>query len=141
MKRFTRLLTIPLFLSLGSCTIVRLDGNDGPARLESDGLIDGHLAFGFSDERSILQADLFDGSSDGAVAELAIWKLLRLELGLAGASVGVGPVHLGLGILAYEPRVPVRRAPRERKNIPRVDPAPSETGEVFEGDANLEGGS
>ena len=93
-------LLLPL---IASCTLVRVGSEDGPARLEAGGVVDGHLAFGIPEEDDFLNVELFDGRSEGSVAELSLWKLLRLEVGLAGASVGVGPLDVGLGVLAYEP--------------------------------------
>lgn len=90
----------------GACTIVRVDSKGDPARIESRGLIDGHAAVGIPAEGHLLHLDLFDGTSDGAIAELVVWKLFRLEVGVAGASVGVGPFSLGLGVLFYDAEVP-----------------------------------
>ena len=61
---------------------------------------------GLREEDNFLRLELFDGQSDGALAELSIWKLLRLEVGLLGLGVGVGPFDLALGTLFYEPEVP-----------------------------------
>lgn len=92
-------------LLLGSCTLVRIGAEDGrgPARLQADGLVDGYLAVGIPEEDDLLDLQLFSGRSSGSLLELSVWKLLRVELGLAGASLGVGPLDLGLGVLAYEP--------------------------------------
>ncbi len=96
-----------LLVSLAtSCTIARVDSRDGPPRIVSHGLIEGHAAFGILAEEQFLDIDVFDGTSQGSFFELGLWKLLRLELGFAGASASVGPFHLGLGVLSYEPRVP-----------------------------------
>ncbi len=89
-----------------SCTVTHVRSHSGPARIESHGLIEGHAAVGILSEDRLLEIDVFDGSSDGAFFEFGLWKLLRLELGLAGASASVGPLHVGLGVLAYEPIVP-----------------------------------
>ena len=89
-----------------ACSIVRVDSSGHPPRIESRGLLKGHAALGFSDEEHLLQLELFDGSSRGAIADIAVWKLVRVEVGLAGASLGVGPIHLGLGTLFYRPEVP-----------------------------------
>ena len=35
-----------------------------------------------------------------------IWKLARLEVGLAGVAIGLGPVDLAIGCLFYEPCMP-----------------------------------
>ncbi len=101
-----------------SCNVVQVDSDSHPPRLESRGIIDGHLALGVSEEDHLLHLSLFDGSSSGAIGELVIWKLFRLELGVAGASIGLGPLHAGLGTLFYEPEVP---------EIEQVEPEPEET--------------
>lgn len=92
--------------ALASCTVVSVDGHGAPPRLESHGLLEGHAAIGIPAEDRLLHLELLDGRSDGAIGEIILWKLFRLELGLAGASVGIGPFDFGLGILAYEPEVP-----------------------------------
>ncbi len=105
----TRLPHLAVLLSLvlcASCTIVRVDSESGPPRIESRGLVEAHAAVGIAQEEHLLHLELFDGSSPGAIGELVLWKLLRVEVGVAGASLSVGPLHLGLGVLAYEPRVP-----------------------------------
>ena len=94
-------------LLLSACRVLDVDTVGGPPRIESRGLIDSHLALGIPSESHLLHLDLFDGTSDGAVAELTLWKLFHFELGLAGLSIGLGPVHLGVGVLFYEPEVPV----------------------------------
>jgi len=71
-----------------------------------NGIVDGHIALGIAAEDRVVHASLFDGRSPGSLAELSIWKLFRIELGLAGASLSLGPLHLGLGVLAYDPWVP-----------------------------------
>jgi hypothetical protein len=91
---------------LAACTITSVGAKDGPPRVESDGLIEGHAAFGLRDENKFLRLELLDGTSDGAVAELSIWKLFRLEVGALGLGVGLGPVDLALGTLFYDADVP-----------------------------------
>lgn len=123
-----RSLAVPVLVALApACTLVRVGAadDDGPARLELDGLVDGHLAVGISDETDLVDLDLLSGRSDGALAELTVWKLLRLELGLAGATVAVGPLELGLGVLAYHPE-PWARDPQGRGAEPEgTPPAPT----------------
>lgn len=108
-------------LLLDACTLVRIGPEDdrGPSRLQADGLVDGYLAVGIPEEDDLLDLQLFSGRSSGSLLELSVWKLLRVELGLAGASLGVGPLDLGLGVLAYEPESWLEdrsdRAPAARK--------------------------
>ncbi len=99
---------------LSSCTLIRVRSHDHPPSLQASGLIEGHLAFGMNAETRIVDLDLFDGRSSGAIAELVVWKLFRLEVGIAGVAVGVGPVDVGLGVLAYEPRMPDYPSSREQ---------------------------
>lgn len=99
------LVSLALFL-LPSCTILHVDSATGPPRVQVGGLIDGHLALGIRDEPHLLHASLFDGSSPGSIAEIVIWKLFRLEIGVAGVAVGVGPIDAGLGVLFYDPCLP-----------------------------------
>jgi len=101
-----RLVLPGLVLACSACTLVRVDSHGAPPSIQSHGLIDGHVAVGIPAEDQLLRASLFDGRSPGAVGELVIWKLLRVEVGLAGAAIGIGPFDLALGVLAYEPRLP-----------------------------------
>jgi hypothetical protein len=102
-----RLAALALALVLApSCTVVAIDSQSGPPGIRADGLVDGHVAFGFREEEHVLHLDLFDGRSSGAIGELVIWKLARLEVGLAGVALGLGPVDLAIGCLFYEPCMP-----------------------------------
>ena len=93
--------------ALSGCTLVSVgSGGDGPPRVESNGLIEGHAALGIRDEDDFLRVKLLDGESEGALGEIVIWKLFRLEVGALGLGVGVGPFDLALGTLFYEPKVP-----------------------------------
>ncbi len=89
-----------------ACHVVGVDSAGSPPRIESRGIVDGHLAVGIPREDHLFHLDLFDGTSDGAIGELVVWKLLRIEVGLAGVSLGLGPLHAGMGVLLYEPEVP-----------------------------------
>jgi hypothetical protein len=105
---------------LSACTVTSVGAKNGPPRIESDGLIQGHAAFGFRDEPKFLSLELLDGTSDGALAELSIWKLFRLEVGALGLGVGIGPIDLALGTLFYDADVPrmTREASAERAESP-----------------------
>lgn len=89
-----------------SCTVMRVDSANEPPRVQSRGLVDGHVALGLRDEDQILRLRALDGSSPGSLLEFSVWKLFRLEVGLLGAGVGIGPVDAALGVAFYEPRVP-----------------------------------
>ena len=95
-------------LMLCSCTVIRARPSDAPGLgIEASGLIDGYATLGFSDEERLLSIKALGGSNRGAVAEFALWKLLYLEVGLAGAAIGVGPIQVGLGSFLYSPQAPV----------------------------------
>jgi len=93
-------------LTLTACTVLSVDAEKGPPRVESDGLIEGHAAFGIRAEHDIVRLSVLDGESQGALAEFVLWRLFRLEIGALGVSVGVGPFDVGLGIAFYEPELP-----------------------------------
>lgn len=114
-----------------SCTVVSVQSRDNPAGVRADGLIDGHAVVGWRDEKQVVRLDLFDGTSSGAVFELVLWKLARLELGLAGFGLGVGPLDVALGALWYDPHLPVgqksKAATTKSKSAAPAEP-PSEPG-------------
>jgi hypothetical protein len=91
---------------LSACTVTSMGAKDGPPRVESDGLIEGHAAVGFRSDDGILRLRVLEGDSDGALGELVLWKLFRLEVGALGLAVGIGPLDLALGTFFYEPEVP-----------------------------------
>jgi hypothetical protein len=125
-KHIARLALVGLvFLSVltGACSIIRVNSGSDPARIESRGLIKGHAAAGIPAEDHLFHLDLFDGTSDGAIAELVVWKLFRFELGLAGVSIGVGPFSLGLGIFFYEAKTPEMKSQKRESESTDVDPA------------------
>ena len=77
-------------LSTSGCTITSVGAEDAPPRVEAEGLIEGHAAFGFRDEDRFVRLEVLDGSSDGALAEFTLWRLFRLELGALGLGIGLG---------------------------------------------------
>jgi len=91
---------------LSACTVTRMGAESGPPRLDFDGMIEGHAAFGIRADDDFLRLRVLDGESDGALGEFVLWKLFRLEVGALGVGVGIGPVDLALGTLFYEPEVP-----------------------------------
>jgi hypothetical protein len=117
-----------LALGTAACHVVHVGSEEGPPRIESKGLVDGHIAVGIPAEDHLLHADLFDGSSPGSIGEITVWKLFRLEVGLAGASLGLGPLQLGLGVLFYSPEVPELEESRsaETNEPPAEDAGASE---------------
>ena len=106
----SRLAPLALALvALSACTVVDVRDDEGRVGVRSDGLIDGFATVGWAKDPSFLRAELFDGRSDGALALIDLWYLARVEVGAAGASVGVGPFDVGVGTLFYEPRSPAGR--------------------------------
>lgn len=91
---------------LPSCTVLRVTSDSDAKGVEAQGLIRGHATLGVSAEDRLVNVRLLGGSNRGAIAEVVLWKLFRLEAGLAGLSVGIGPIHLGLGSLFYRPNPP-----------------------------------
>lgn len=100
-----------LVLALGSalssgCTVTSVGAKGDPPRIESSGLLEGHAAVGLRADERIFRLRVLDGESEGALGELVLWKLFRLEVGALGLAVGIGPFDLALGTLFYEPEVP-----------------------------------
>src|SRR5262249_44072263 len=108
-------------LLFSACTLVNVGSEGGPPRVQSEGFIEGHAAVGIRDESSLLRVQLFDGESEGALAEVTLWKLFRFEVGALGVGVGVGPFDLALGAVFYRPRVPTMissQTPAEAASVP-----------------------
>ena len=91
---------------LPSCTVLRVTNDPDAKGVRAGGLIRGHATVGISAEDRLVNVRLLGGSNRGAVAEVVLWKLFRLEAGVAGLSVGIGPFHVGLGSLFYRPHPP-----------------------------------
>ena len=113
---------VPLMLT--GCIVIDVKpwGADrGGAGVKGDGLITAHATAGWPAEESILRLGLFDGPHPGTLLHLTVWKLLRAEIGLLGASLGIGPLDAGIGILFYEPAPPPYT--RDAKPEPAADAA------------------
>jgi hypothetical protein len=95
----------------GACSVVRVDAHELPPRIESRGLIRGHAALGVRAEERLFDLELLRGRSSFALAELVVWRALRVEIGLAGVALGLGPIDLALGTVFYDPVVPRFVAP------------------------------
>jgi len=93
-------------LALSACTIIRIDSSSDISGFEAQGLVNGYLALGMSDEEGLFEATLLDGPHEGSLASIRVANLLALDVGLLGAAVTLGPLHLGLGTLFYEPLPP-----------------------------------
>ena len=124
MKRGISFAAMAASTLLAGCTLVHVDADDTPPRVESGGMIDGHLALGVREDDELLRLDLFEGRSNGALGELTLWKLLRLEVGLLGVGVGVGPFDAALGFGFYDPAVPDFEAPPKSTPAAAEEPEP-----------------
>ena len=94
---------------LTGCLVIEAnpwDSQKGGAGVKSHGLVHGHATAGWPAEKSIVRLGIFDGPNPGTLLHLTIWKLLRAEIGFLGASLGVGPLDAGFGVLLYEPAPP-----------------------------------
>jgi hypothetical protein len=99
---------LALVASLAGCTLVdiRTDGHTG---VTSDSFVSGYATLGWPDSNSLLRVDVLDGNSPGSILFIQLWKIAQVELGLLGASAGIGPVNAGIGIFFYEPEPPFDR--------------------------------
>lgn len=91
---------------LSSCTVVQVDPSSSFSGIQAEGLVSGYAAFGMSDESGLFKATILDGPNDGSVASVRIANLLGIDVGLLGAALTIGPLHLGLGTLFYCPYPP-----------------------------------
>ncbi|GEM_PF-2021854 len=89
-----------------ACRVIDLRVDPARTGVDSDALIEGYATVGFADDPSFLRVDVLDGNSAGSIFYFELWYLLRLEVGLVGASVGVLPFDVGIGTLFYHPRSP-----------------------------------
>ena len=71
-------------LLLAGCTVMDVHTHDRPAGLHSTGLIHGHASVGFTDDPPVLNVEVFDGRSPGALFLFDMWHLLRIEVGFVG---------------------------------------------------------
>ena len=82
----------------------RVHSGGGPPHISGTGLVRGHVALGIREEDQFLR---FRASlSPDSLVEFSLWKLLRFDIGVVGASVGVGPIDVGLGVLFHDPYIP-----------------------------------
>jgi hypothetical protein len=91
---------------LSACTVTSVGARGSPPRVESNGLLEGHAAVGLRADDGLFRLRVLEGDSEGALGELVVWKLFRLEVGALGLGIGIGPFDLALGTLFYEPEVP-----------------------------------
>ncbi|MGQ0552889.1 MAG: hypothetical protein ACT4PU_06685 [Planctomycetota bacterium] len=96
------LLLLVLSAIVGGCTLIDVNTRGDGHGVVSHGFISAHATAGWPADDSIFKVGLLEGRNDGAIFLLHIWRIVRVEVGLVGASVGVGPLDLGLGILFYD---------------------------------------
>lgn len=103
-----RLATLALLLALAApaCVVIDVSADHDAGGFRSDGLIGGYATTGWPCDDSLLKLGILDGRSDGAIFLFQLWKLVRVEVGLFGAAVGLGPLDAGVGILFYDPEPP-----------------------------------
>ncbi|MBM3984266.1 MAG: hypothetical protein FJ296_01020 [Planctomycetes bacterium] len=103
-----RLASLALLLALATpaCVVIDVTADHEAGGLKSTGLIGGYATAGWPCDDSLMKLGLLDGRNDGAIFLLQVWKLLRVEVGLLGLAVGLGPLDAGVGILFYDPEPP-----------------------------------
>ena len=120
MKRGFSFLATAASALFAGCTLVHVDTDDAPPRVESGGLIDGHLALGVREDDELLRVDLFDGRSPGALP-----VRVAGSVDLKVAFIEVSPfIHFGHGIRQPHSRHPAGRSDlRDLGRRGRRDPA------------------
>lgn len=103
---FALCLSLPALLSVTGCTVIQIDAGTDARGVRAEGLVDGYATVGWATDPPFVRLDLLRGRSPGALAAVDLWYLARAEVGLLGASAGVGPFDFGIGTLFYEPRSP-----------------------------------
>ncbi len=106
--RLSRLALLALLLALAApaCVVIDVSADHDAGGFRSDGLIGGYATAGWPGDDSLLKLGILDGRSDGAIFLFQLWKLVRVEVGLFGAAVGLGPLDAGVGVLFYDPEPP-----------------------------------
>ena len=99
-------LALLLALLLPACIVMDVRATSDGHGFSSVGLIGGYATAGWPADDSILKIGLFEGRSDGTLLYVQVWKLVRVEIGLIGLSLGIGPLDAGIGTLFYDPRPP-----------------------------------
>lgn len=93
-------------LSVSSCTIVDTHTTSDPSGVHMHGLVDGFATLGMAESRGLFRLGVLDGPNSGSIASVNLSNLLALDVGLLGAAITIGPIHLGLGTLFYSPDPP-----------------------------------
>jgi opacity protein-like surface antigen len=105
-RSFLAPLALLLALAAPACVVIDVTADHEAGGFKSTGLIGGYATAGWPSDDSLLKLGLLDGRSDGAIFLLQVWKLVRVEVGLLGLAVGLGPLDAGVGILFYDPEPP-----------------------------------
>ena len=95
-----------LAVLLPACVVMDVKASSDGHGFHSVGLIGGYATAGWPADDSILKIGLFEGRSDGTLLSVQVWKLVRVEIGLIGLAVGIGPLDAGIGTLFYDPVPP-----------------------------------
>ena len=103
-KPLTALLAVSLGLS--SCTIIDTHTSSDPVGVHLSGIVDGYASFGLAESRGLFRLGVLDGPNDGSVVSVNLANLLAVDVGVVGAALTIGPLHLGLGTLFYSPSTP-----------------------------------
>lgn len=124
------LLTVAILLAIGplACTVARLIPGQHPPHLQADGLVQGYAAVGMPSDTELLEVGVLRGRGEGALLRVSFLRLIRFEIGALGLSLGLGPVDFGVGVLFYEPRMPVYPAPRSPELEEWVEASSEEDG-------------
>jgi hypothetical protein len=105
-RRFASLALALVLLGTVSpaCTVLNVrTGDDG---LDNHAFISGYLTAGWPEDADLIDLRAFKGENPGALVYFNLWKLLRVEVGLIGVCVGIGPLDAGLGLLFHDVRPP-----------------------------------
>ena len=97
---------LALCAGLSSCTIIDTHTSSDPVGVHLDGIVDGYASFGLAESRGLFRLGVLDGPNDGSVVSVNLANLLAVDVGLVGAALTIGPLHLGLGTLFYSPSTP-----------------------------------
>jgi hypothetical protein len=89
---------------LPACTVMSVRTGDSTG--DNHAFVSGYLTAGWPESADLIDLRLLKGHNDGAILWFNLWKLVRLEVGLWGAAIGIGPLDAGFGVLFYDVRPP-----------------------------------
>lgn len=103
MKGAPHLALVSLLL-FPACTILDVHAGQGSGPyFEASGVLRGYARAGQPQRSSLVKLELLSGRSPGSILNLEVWPLLRVEVGVLGAALGVLGLDLGIGALFYHP--------------------------------------